>query len=134
MDQAGSKNKVGIRVEGIKNVTATEPHFPGHFPGLPIMPGVMIVETMAQVASFSLYPSMRHRIGKTDESFQCFLVGVDEARFRVPVTPGDTLRIETEVVSCRSSLWTFACNAFVEDKLVAEARIMANLVVGKSNG
>ena len=131
MDQEGSKNKVGIRVVGLKQVTATEPHFTGHFPGLPIMPGVIIVETMAQVASFSMYPSMRKWVGDPNHGFQCFLVGVDEARFRVPVTPGDTLRVETEVVSCRSNLWTFECKATVEGKLVAEARIMANLVVAR---
>jgi 3-hydroxyacyl-[acyl-carrier-protein] dehydratase len=129
MDQEGSKNKIGIRVTGIKQVTATEPHFAGHFPTLPIMPGVLIVESMAQVASFSMYPSMREKAKDPKHGFQCFLVGVDEARFRVPVTPGDSLHIETEVVSCRSSLWTFECKATVEGKLVAEARIMANLVM-----
>jgi 3-hydroxyacyl-[acyl-carrier-protein] dehydratase len=98
------------------------------------MPGVLIVESMAQVASFSMYPSMRMRALDPDHGFQCFLVGVDEARFRVPVTPGDSLRIETEVVACRSSLWTFECKATVDGKLVAEARIMANLVMGKNHG
>ena len=133
MEKEGSKNKIGIRVVGIKQVTATEPHFAGHFPTLPIMPGVLMVETMAQVASFSMYPSMRHLAQDPNHGFQCFLVGVDEARFRVPVTPGDSLRVETEVVSCRSNLWTFECKATVDGKLVAEARIMANLVMAGLN-
>jgi 3-hydroxyacyl-[acyl-carrier-protein] dehydratase len=72
---------------------------------------------------------MRQRAQDPNHGFQCFLVGVDEARFRVPVTPGDSLHIETEVVACRSNLWTFECKASVEGKRVAEARIMANLVV-----
>ena len=75
-----------------------------------------------------MYPTAILKIREANESFQCVLVGVDGARFRVPVTPGDTLRIETEVSGCRTSIWTFACKAFVEDKLVAEAKILANLI------
>lgn len=127
MTDEDPKHKLGIKVVGIKNVSIDEPHFAGHFPGFPIMPGVLIVETMAQVASFSMYPYM---LGEKERRsrFQCVLVGVDQARFRVPVIPGDVLRIETEVTGCRTFLWTFLCKGFVGDKLVAEAKIMANLM------
>jgi 3-hydroxyacyl-[acyl-carrier-protein] dehydratase len=127
MTDENPKNKLGIKVIGQKNVSMNEPHFAGHFPGFPIMPGVLILETMAQVASFSMYPFMM-REGGMRSRFQCVLVGVDQARFRIPVTPGDILRIETEVTGCRTYLWSFLCKAFVGDKLVAEAKIMANLM------
>jgi 3-hydroxyacyl-[acyl-carrier-protein] dehydratase len=134
MDDDHPKNKIGIKVIGLKNVTMNEPYFTGHFPEMPIMPGVQIVEAMAQVSSFSMYPSMIKRLQKGDEQFQCFLVGVDGARFRVPVTPGDSIRFETEVTGCRTSMWTFMGKAYVDGKLVAEAKLMANLIVGKANG
>ena len=132
MDDDNQKNKVGIKVVGIKNCTMNEPYFTGHFPQMPIMPGVQIIEAMAQVSSFSLYPGMVSRLNDVKAGgIQCFLVGVDGARFRVPVTPGDTIRFETEVVSCRRTMWTFDGKAFVDGKLVAEAQMMANIVVGK---
>ena len=128
MDDENVKNKVGIKVIGQKNVTINEPFFQGHFPEFPIMPGVLIVEAMAQVASFAMYPLMIKKIREAKDRFQCALVGVDNARFRHPVTPGDVLRFETEVSACRTSLWSFACRAYVEGKLVAEANLLANLV------
>ncbi len=121
------KNKLGIKVVGIKNVSMNEPHFMGHFPEFAIMPGVLILETMAQVASFSMYPYMMLE-NNVRGRFQCVLVGVDQARFRIPVTPGDVLRIETEVTGCRTYLWSFLCKGYVGEKLVAEAKIMANLM------
>ena len=128
MDDDNMKNKVGIKVIGQKNVTMNEPHFLGHFPQAPVMPGVLIVEAMAQVASFSMYPAAIKKIRGAGEAYQCVLVGVNDARFRAPVIPGDVLKIETEVTMSRSFLWTFACKAFVEGKLVAEANLMANLI------
>lgn len=129
MDDANLKNRIGIKVTGLKNVSINEPFFQGHFPGTPIMPGVLIIETMAQIASFSMYPRLQ-ALSKLngDESFQCLLVGVDGARFRHPVIPGDTLKIETNCVSCRSNVWTFECEAFVGEKRVAEAKLMANII------
>jgi 3-hydroxyacyl-[acyl-carrier-protein] dehydratase len=82
---------------------------------------------MAQVASFAMYPALKNDL-TLKSRFQCVLVGVDQARFRVPVVPGDVLRIETEVTGARTYLWSFLCKAYVEDKLVAEAKIMANLM------
>ncbi len=129
LDDDNPKTKVGIKVVGIKNVSVNEPYFTGHFPNMPIMPGVQIIEAMAQVASFAFYPTYMKKTVDERDGFRCFLVGVDGARFRVPVVPGDTLRFETEVSVCRSTMWGFACKAYVEGKLVAEANLMANLVV-----
>ena len=128
MDDENPKSKVGIKVVGIKCVSMNEPFFVGHFPKTPVMPGVLILETMAQVASFSMYPRAVKNIQQMQAGYQCVLVGVDKARFRVPVIPGDYLRIECEVAACRTQLWNFSCKAFVDDKLVAEASLMANLV------
>ena len=128
MDDEDPKHKIGIKVVGQKNVTANEPFFEGHFPEVPIMPGVLQIEAMAQVASFAMYPLMIHKIRANQERFQCALVGVDNTRFRQPVTPGDVLRFEAEVTGCRKIIWTFSCKVFVGDKLVGEADLMANLV------
>jgi 3-hydroxyacyl-[acyl-carrier-protein] dehydratase len=129
LDDDNPKTKVGIKVVGIKNVSVNEPYFTGHFPNMPIMPGVQIIEAMAQCASFAFYPTYMKKTAEERDGFRCFLVGVDGARFRVPVVPGDTIRFETEVSLCRSTMWAFACKAYVEGKLVAEANLMANLVV-----
>ena len=128
LDDDSPKSKVGIKVVGQKNVTMNEPYFTGHFPSFPIMPGVQIIEAMAQVASFAFYPSFIKKSAEVREGFQCFLVGVDGARFRCPVTPGDVIRFETEVTLCRATMWGFSCKAYVEGKLVAEANLLANLV------
>ncbi|CAM6054194.1 unnamed protein product [Sphagnum tenellum] len=87
---------VGTRVVALKCVTVNEPYFQGHFPGFAIVPGVLIIETMAQTASFSVYPSIAKNIDRLAKDFRCILVGVDGARFRKPVVPGDCMRIETE--------------------------------------
>lgn len=128
MDDEDPKHKLGIKVVGIKNVSINEPFFPGHFPETPVMPGVLIIETMAQVSSFSMYPRTIKRTAEGQDKFQCVLVGVEGARFRVPVVPGDVLRIETEVTSCRRFLWGFSCKGYVGEKLVAEADLLANLI------
>ncbi|MBI2712638.1 MAG: 3-hydroxyacyl-ACP dehydratase FabZ [Bdellovibrio sp.] len=120
--------EVGTRVVGIKAVTFNEPYFQGHFPGFAIVPGVLLLETMAQVASFSVYPNMVKTHGALSKGFQCILVGVEGARFRKPVVPGDSLRIETLVTKRRATLWVFQCQAFVDGQKVAEADILANLI------
>lgn len=114
--------KVGTRVVGIKSVSYNEPYFHGHFPDYAVVPGVMIIETMAQVACFSIYPWIT-------EKFQCALLGVDAARFRKPVIPGDLLRVETVVTKNKGGLWGFQCVALVDGQKVAEADILANMVI-----
>jgi beta-hydroxyacyl-ACP dehydratase FabZ len=109
------------RIIAIKNVTVNEPFFQGHFPGRPIMPGVLILEAMAQaggVLAFKSFPGMKGSV---------FFTGIDGARFRKPVTPGDQLRFDVEVVKHRREIWVFEAKAYVEDDVVAEARIMAML-------
>ncbi len=108
----------GKRAVGIKNVTINEPFFQGHFPGEPIMPGVLIVEAMAQVSG--VLASKSGTAGKST-----YFLAIEKAKFRKPVTPGDQLRIEVEVLRGRGNIWKFAGKAYVEDKLVAEAEFTA---------
>jgi beta-hydroxyacyl-ACP dehydratase FabZ len=109
------------RIVAIKNVTINEPFFQGHFPGRPIMPGVLILEAMAQaggVLAFKSVPGMKGSV---------FFTGIDGARFRKPVIPGDQLRFVVDVVKHRREIWVFEAKAYVGDDVVAEARIMAML-------
>ncbi len=127
-DAAPPSAKVGTQVVALKNVSYNEPFFQGHFPEFAIMPGVLILEAMAQTASFSVYPSFALHQEADLKDFACVLAGVDHARFRKPVVPGDQLRIETEVVRCRGKLWAFQCKVLVAGQKVAEAEILANLI------
>ncbi len=105
---------------GIKNVTANEPHFNGHFPDFPIMPGVLIVEAMAQTAGALVIHSLRQDASDTEEK-QVFFMSIEEARFRKPVLPGDTLRMCVEKIQNRRTVWKFKGLAYVGDQLHAEA-------------
>lgn len=111
----------GKRVVGIKNVTYNEPFFPGHFPGRPIMPGVLIVESMAQTAGVLVFNSLPME----DHKKPVYFLGIDNVRFRKPVIPGDQLRLELEITRHRQSIWGFKGKAFVDGKLVAEADLLA---------
>ncbi len=115
--------ELGKRIVGIKNVTFNEPFFQGHFPNRPIMPGVLIVEAMAQTAGVLAFKSV------TEENQQkpVYFLGMDNVRFRKPVTPGDQLRFELEITRHRQSIWGFKGKAFVDGKLVAEADLLAML-------
>ncbi len=128
LDDLSPQTKPGIKVIGQKNISYNEPYFQGHFPTFSILPGVLIIETMAQVASFSLYPYLERDLEKLAREFQCILVGVDGVRFRKPVIPGDCLKIESVVTKCRGKLWAFRCEATVDGQRVAEADILANLI------
>jgi 3-hydroxyacyl-[acyl-carrier-protein] dehydratase len=113
----------GKRIVGIKNVTYNEPFFPGHFPGRPIMPGVLIVEAMAQAAGVLAFKSMPEE----DQGRPVYFLGIDNVRFRKLVVPGDQLRLEMEITKHRQAIWGFKGKALVDGKLVAEAELLAML-------
>ena len=113
----------GKRIVGIKNVTINEPFFQGHFPGFPIMPGVLIIEAMAQTWGILVLSSDREKAGSKNILF----LGIDNARFRKPVYPGDQLRFELQALNLKRSIWKFKGEAFVNGELVAEAELMATI-------
>jgi 3-hydroxyacyl-[acyl-carrier-protein] dehydratase len=111
----------GKRCVGIKNVTINEPFFPGHFPGHPVMPGVLIIEAMAQVAGIMAYLA-------SDDDIRAkvsYFMAIDNARFRKPVLPGDQLRIEITTTMNRRGIWGVAGKAYVDETLVTEADLKA---------
>lgn len=110
------------RIVGIKNVTANEPFFEGHFPAFPVMPGVLIVEAMAQTAGVLVLGNIPDR-----ENYLVFLVSIDYARFRKPVRPGDQLRMELTVLKRKGTVAKMAGRATVEGVLVAETEVMCKL-------
>jgi 3-hydroxyacyl-[acyl-carrier-protein] dehydratase len=110
------------RIVGIKNVTVNEPFFDGHFPEFPVMPGVMIVEAMAQTAGVLVLKSIPDRDNKL-----VLLVSIEAAKFRRPVVPGDQLRIEMTVIRRKGSVAKMAGRATVDGVLVAEAEVMCKL-------
>ena len=110
------------RIVGIKNVTATEPFFSGHFPDFPVMPGVLIVEAMAQTAGVLVLKSIPDR-----ESKLVLLVSIERAKFRRPVVPGDQLRLEMVVLKRKHTVAKMAGRATVNGVLVAEAEVMCKL-------
>jgi 3-hydroxyacyl-[acyl-carrier-protein] dehydratase len=133
-ERPSSEARVGTRVTGLKNISWNEPWCEGHFPGFTLFPGVLVLEAMAQVASFSIYPEVRGDLAAFSRDFRLILVGVEESRFRKPVVPGDALVIQTRVIKQRSELWVFDAEASVEGQRVAEARIKANLSIRAGDG
>jgi 3-hydroxyacyl-[acyl-carrier-protein] dehydratase len=109
---------------GIKNVTINEPHFQGHFPAHPVMPGVLIVEAMAQTAG----ALVMHSLNAGLERKVVYFMTIDKCRFRHPVVPGDQLRIPVHILRRRGSVWKFTGEAFVGETLVAEAEFSAMVV------
>jgi 3-hydroxyacyl-[acyl-carrier-protein] dehydratase len=109
----------GQSLTAIKNVTINEPFFQGHFPARPVMPGVLIIEAMAQAGGILSYMSNRDR----DPDLIYYLAGVDDTRFRRPVVPGDQLEIRVEVDTVRRRVWFYNCTALVDDETAVKARI-----------
>jgi 3-hydroxyacyl-[acyl-carrier-protein] dehydratase len=110
-----------VRATGIKNVTINEPYFQGHFPNRPIMPGVLIIESMAQTAGVLVMET----IGAEGKGSLVYFLTVDTARFRKPVTPGDCLHVRVEIIRNRGDVWKFKGEATVEGVLMAEAAFSA---------
>ena len=113
--------EVGKRLTAIKNVTFNEPQFTGHFPSQPIMPGVLIIEALAQATGILAFKS---EVGRPQEGQIYMLVGVDNARFKRMVEPGDQLKLEVEVMTVKRGIWKFKGVAYVEDKVVTSAELM----------
>jgi 3-hydroxyacyl-[acyl-carrier-protein] dehydratase len=110
------------RIVGLKNVTVNEPHFTGHFPGFPVMPGVLIIEAMAQTAGVLVLKKIPDRDKKL-----VFLATIEEAKFRKPVIPGDQLRIEVTFLRLKPSVAKLQAIASVSGEVVAEAQLMCRL-------
>ncbi|MFZ3136977.1 MAG: 3-hydroxyacyl-ACP dehydratase FabZ [Thermodesulfovibrionales bacterium] len=104
---------------GIKNVTMNEEFFKGHFPDQPIMPGVLIIEALAQVAAILAFKT------GGDAGKAVYFMSIERAKFRKPVVPGDQLRLDVSILQHRGSVWKFSGNALVEDKIAAEAEFTA---------
>ena len=116
----GATNRVGTKLHAIKNVTINEPFFPGHFPHRPVMPGVLQIEAMAQVAALGC-------ITLTGPKMDVAIAGIDNARFRRPVVPGDQLEMTAEVLKDRGQILQIRCEARVRGQIVSEADMIAKV-------
>lgn len=114
----------GKRIVALKNVTINEPFFGGHFPHHPIMPGVLIIEALAQSAAILSLRSMNHQ---ASDSFVYYFVGIDNARFKKPVTAGDQLMLNVEILRFVKGVWKYSARATVNDQVVTEAELMCTV-------
>jgi 3-hydroxyacyl-[acyl-carrier-protein] dehydratase len=114
----------GKEIVALKNVSMNEPFFPGHYPHHPVMPGVLIVEAMAQTAALLSFQSLGT---KPDDNTVYYFVGIDGARFKRPVSPGDQLIIKVEILRNMRGLWKFKAVAEVDGQVAAEAEIMCTM-------
>ena len=114
----------GLRITAIKNVTINEPFFGGHFPNRPVMPGVLMLEAMAQTAALLIYSTMADQI---DHDSVTYFVGIDGARFKRPVEPGDQLVLRAEQLRAKSRIYKFKTSAHVGDELAVEAELMCTV-------
>ena len=122
--------EVGKTLVAVKGVTVNEPHFAGHFPGHPVMPGVLILEALAQAGGLLVKASLTE--DTTDKV--TYLMAIDNARFRRPVVPGDSLELHVEVVKQKGAIWKTRGQAKVDGEVAAEADYMAMLVDRKKEG
>ncbi|WP_455197747.1 3-hydroxyacyl-ACP dehydratase FabZ [Kaarinaea lacus] len=113
--------KLGESLTGIKNVTYNEPYFMGHFPNKPVMPGVLILEALAQATGILAFRTSNAR---PTEGTLYYLVGIDEARFKQVVMPGDQLKLKVDVIKAKRGVWKFNGEASVDDNVVATAVLM----------
>ncbi len=114
----------GKRISAIKNVTINEPFFPGHFPHHPVMPGVLIIEALAQTAAILSFKTMN---SLPDDQSVYYFVGIDNARFKRPVGPGDQLVLNVEIARTVKGIWKYTAQALVDGKVVTEAELMCTL-------
>jgi 3-hydroxyacyl-[acyl-carrier-protein] dehydratase len=113
--------ELGKDITAIKNVTINEPYFNGHFPELPIMPGVLIIEAMAQAAGILGFKTVDKK--PADGSIYMF-VGADKMRFKRPVVPGDQLKLHAEILAVKRGIWKFACSSEVDGQMVAAGEVL----------
>ena len=111
----------GERITALKNVTINEPFFPGHYPHHPVMPGVLVIEALAQTAAILSFQSLGD---KPDSKSVYYFLGIDNARFKRPVIPGDQLILEVAITANRRGIWKFSGTAKVDGKIAAEAQLM----------
>ncbi|MCC6657011.1 MAG: 3-hydroxyacyl-ACP dehydratase FabZ [Rhodocyclaceae bacterium] len=114
----------GERIVALKNVSYNEPFFPGHYPHHPVMPGVLVIEALAQTAAILSFKTMG---GKPDDKSVYYFVGIDGARFKRPVSPGDQLVFEVSILANKRGIWKFAACAKVEGQVAAEAELMCTV-------
>ena len=118
----------GEYIEGLKNVSISEPVFQGHFPGHPIYPGVMIIEGMAQAGGVLAFKSMDEVSQEEIANKVVYFMSIDKAKFRAPVTPGDQLIYKIDVIKHKGAVWQLDAKAYVDDKIVAQAELKAMIV------
>ncbi len=118
----------GEYIEGLKNISISEPVFQGHFPGHPIYPGVMIIEGMAQAGGVLAFKSMDITSQEEIENKVVYFMSIDNAKFRSPVTPGDQLMYKISVIKNKGAVWQLDAKAYVDDKIVAQAELKAMIV------
>lgn len=114
----------GEHIVALKNVSINEPFFPGHYPHHPVMPGVLVIEALAQTAAILSFKTMG---GKPDDKSVYYFVGIDGARFKRPVSPGDQLIFEVSILANKRGIWKFAAQAKVDGQIAAEAELMCTV-------
>jgi 3-hydroxyacyl-[acyl-carrier-protein] dehydratase len=114
----------GISIKGLKNVSINEPFFPGHFPHRPVMPGVLMLEALAQVSALLAFDTMGQEV---DPNMVVYFVGIDGARFKRPVEPGDQLILRSKLERSKAGIYKFNCTAHVGEELAAQADLMCTM-------